>query len=390
MRNRAISDRVSAGLATALAVMAVAIYVVSLMTQLVTGTWAGGGEDLSYVFAALLVLFGAVGVAIARNAPHNAIGWIFLGLSLWISLFSAAEVVLISLGRPDLAEWLGHSAWIPPLLFPATWVLLLFPDGHPPSPRWRFLVWATVLGTLGFVIQNMFGEYLGGVEEYGLNPYHVEGIEQFGWMTALLMAIALVGSVSSVVVRFRRSDGIERQQVKWLAYSGIVLLIVWFLGAALAEMGAAPTSVTDLILLSAIAFVPVSIGLAIRRYRLYEIDRLINRTLSYALVVPVLGVVYVVGAIWLPTRIASDSSIFVAGSTLLVAALFNPLRRKVMRWVDARFNRLRYDGELVSRDFSMLLRDQVDPARIAERWESTVATTLQPASIAIWIREDVP
>jgi hypothetical protein len=350
----------------------------------------GSSDDDGFgllAFWLLTLIYAFVGVAIARREPGNAIGWIFLGLSIWISATWALGFALSSVGRPEIADVIGHSVWIPPIVIPATWVVLIFPDGRPLTPRWRVLVYITLLATLGFALQIAFGEFLGGAEEYGPNPFHVEIIDRVSSLAPVPLVFSLLGSVASVIVRFRRAQGVQRQQIKWLAYSAAIVVVTWFVSGALTEFGVLPLTIADLLLFVAISFIPMAIALAIVRYRLYDIDRLISRSVSYALVVPLLASVYVAGAVWLPTRLSNDSPIFVAGSTLLVATLFNPVRRRVMRWVDRRFHRTRYVTEEILDDFARELRDQVDPARVAEYWTTTVASTMRPSWIGVWIRD---
>ncbi|HEU4318475.1 MAG TPA: hypothetical protein VFS66_00175 [Acidimicrobiia bacterium] len=376
-------------LATGLGAGSVVVFTVVALTGLAGGNSRSGDDDGFGLLAfwLLTLMYAVVGVAIARRDPGNAIGWIFLGLSLWVSSTWALGFALSAVGRPEAAEVIGHSAWIPPVVIPATWVLLIFPDGRPLTPRWRVLIFITLLGTLGFALQIVFGEFLGGAEEYGPNPFYIELIDRVSSPAALLMVVSLLGSVASVVVRFRRAHGVERQQIKWLAYSAALVVLTWFASGALTELGVLPLAVADLLLFVAISLIPMAIALAIVRYRLYDIDRLISRSVSYALIVPFLASVYVIGAVWLPTRLSNDSPIFVAGSTLLVAALFNPVRRRVMRWVDRRFHRTRYDADKISDDFARELRDQVDPRRVAEHWTATVTATMQPSSVGVWIRD---
>jgi hypothetical protein len=202
-----------------------------------------------------------------------------------------------------------------------------------------------------------------------------------------LMLTAVGGAVSGVVLRFRQSKALERQQMRVFAaglvfaVSGIAVNLVLF------EIG---LEAAANVILSAMVLVLVSsIAVAVLRYRLYDLDRVISRTVTYALLVVILGSVYVIGAVWLPTRLAGGRSpLFVAGSTLSVAALFTPLRRRVMTWVDRRFNRSSYDAQQVNHAFASHLRDQVDADRLASDWADVVTGTLEPSLVGVWVRDD--
>jgi hypothetical protein len=203
---------------------------------------------------------------------------------------------------------------------------------------------------------------------------------------ALVLA-AVGGAMTAAVLRFRRSKALERQQMRVFAaslvfaVSGIAVNLVLF---AIGLVAAA-----NVILSTMVLVLVSSIAVAVLRYRLYDLDRVISRTVSYALLVIILGSVYVIGAVWLPTRLAGGRSpLFVAGSTLAVAALFTPLRRRVMTWVDRRFNRSSYDAEQVNHAFAAHLRDQVDADRLAADWAHVVTGTLQPSLVGVWVRAD--
>lgn len=186
----------------------------------------------------------------------------------------------------------------------------------------------------------------------------------------------------SLIVRYRRGGSIERQQIKWIIFAAMLLL------PAIALSDAYQDTVGPLILGFAIMVFPIAITVAILKYRLYEIDRIVNRTVVYAIVVVLLGAVFALGAVWIPSRLPfEDNNLAVAASTLAVFFLFNPLRIRVQRFVDHRFYRSRYDAQQVADDFSARLRDQVDPEAVASEWVEVVQRTMQPASVAVWVRE---
>jgi hypothetical protein len=209
-------------------------------------------------------------------------------------------------------------------------------------------------------------------------------VSEIVWLYGLYPAqlLMLVLGLLSLVARYRSSAGIERQQVKVLVWVAVVALV--FFGVSGRIGGIAEPVINSLFTL----FVAAALTLAILRYRLFEIDRLISRTVTYAVLAGALVLIYVFGAVWLPSQIVGEQTpLFVAGSTLAVAALFNPLRRRVMRWVDRRFNRSAYDVERVKDAFATRLRDQVDVGRLAEDWAGTVTRTLQPSAVGVWVRD---
>jgi len=287
-----------------------------------------------------------------------------------------------------VAAWLGGLAFTAFLsLFP--FVFLLFPNGRLPSPRWRPWAWAIIvigalmLVTVAFVpgtsiegVTNPFGigGWLGGVLDGVVDP----GIG--------VLFLAIAGSGLSLLLRFRRARGVERQQLKWFAY-GAALLGAFILAD---EFGLQTSGLVDLLLETlTIAGVYAGIGIALLRYRLYEIDRLVNRTLVYGTLTALLGLVYAVGVFGLggllnPT--GGESALAVAASTLAVAALFQPARRRVQQVVDRRFNRRRYDTAKTIDAFAVRLRDQVDLDTLSVELLAVVEQTMEPTMVWLWLR----
>jgi hypothetical protein len=200
------------------------------------------------------------------------------------------------------------------------------------------------------------------------------------------LLVGAVAAIVSFVVRWHRSTGVERLQLRWLVPAFLVFVV-----GTLAEFGGGQDSLfADVVFPLGLVLVPFAIAVAILRYRLYEIDRIISRTVGYVLVVGVLGAVLVLGTVWLPSLVLAGDEVpswFVAGSTLAVAALFNPVRRRVLSWVDRRFYRSRYDAERVAEGFAARLRDEVDVHRLTNDWASVVTETMQPASVSVWVRD---
>ncbi|MGH8912695.1 MAG: hypothetical protein ACRDVD_09290, partial [Acidimicrobiia bacterium] len=279
--------------------------------------------------------------------------------------------------------WLLSSINLP-------FTLLVFPDGKLPSPRWRPVVWLAVANlAVVWVLAAFDPGPLAGLN--GLpNPLGISALASFGdqvtdVMAPLLQAVLPMLAAASLIPRYRRGTLIERQQVKVLLWVGVVAFAFFTFHALVRNLPAWSTAVGNI---AFALFVGGAFTLAILRYRLFDIDRLISRTVTYALVAAVVAAIYGLGAVWLPGRLVGQQTpLFVAGSTLAVAALFNPLRRRVMSWVDRRFNRSRYDAERVTHDFATRLRRQVDPDGLAEDWAGVVVDALQPASVGVWVRE---
>lgn len=341
-----------------------------------------GTEDAFWLVG--MAAFGTVGARVGSRVPRNPIGWAFLG----VSVFTIAAACL---GRAPVsdqfAEWLESWTWVPAVAVPITFCLLLFPDGKLPSRRWRPVAWAAAVGIPAFVVSTAIGPDLGGDPEQGANPYHVDVLSPVFSLLSALMIVALFGSVAALVVRFRRSRGVERQQMKWVALAGVTALLLIVAVSVLSTTVGLPAGVANAVVLVAITLIPVSLALAILRYRLYEIDRLISRTVSYTVVVGALVAVYAGGVLIIGTLLPRQNEVAVASSTLAVAALFSPLRRVVQARVDRRFNRARYDAARVIDDFAVRLRDEVDLHALTTDLLGVVAATVQPSAAMVWLRE---
>jgi hypothetical protein len=203
------------------------------------------------------------------------------------------------------------------------------------------------------------------------------------------MLAAVGGAVTACVSRFRRSVGMEHQQMKVFVAALIVSVAGMGLNLVFYEIG--DETVANAIFAVFVLVLVGSIAMAVLRYRLYEFDRLIRRTVTYAFLVLILGSIYVMGAVWLPTRlVGQESPFFVAASTLAVAALFTPIRRVVMRWVDRRFNRSAYDAQGIADGFTARTRDRVDADLLAADWADVVTEALEPSLVGVWVRSDNP
>ncbi len=359
------------------------------------------GWESRLVFAllggAIALLFAAVGLLIARAEPRNAIGWIFLGAAAmlvgWIAGFGYADLAYFGEeGWPGaaLAAWFGNWAFIPSVFISTALVAQIFPNGRPLPGPWRWLLWASIAIGVGSTVvaaldPGALDDYPGGVNPLGV-PGAIAGVTGAvnDGSGVVLGPPVFLASLASLVVRFQRSRGIERQQMKWLAFAGAIPATAFSLGFVLEP---------DVIFIAgfaALLLIPVAVGIAILRYRLYEIDRVISRTLVYGALTVILGAAYV-GLVLAGQAVFSSftggSDLAIAGSTLVVAALFLPLRSRVQSFVDRRFYRRRYDAQRTLEEFSSRLRQQVDLPTLTGELRAVVDETMQPAHVSLWLRE---
>jgi hypothetical protein len=289
----------------------------------------------------------------------------------------------------ETAAWFSSWLWVLLAFIPASFLLLLFPDGRLPSPRWRPVAWGVALGTVGSVVGYALRAGPLGDFPQIVNPYGVDSpvVGMVGAAGSIVAAGCMVASAVSLIVRLRRAGSEQRQQIKWLAYGGAVVVGGVFAGG-LAIPWSVPVSIVIMSL--SVLGLPVFTGIAILRHHLYDIDVLINRTLVYGALTLTLAVVYFGGVVVLQYALRAttgqESSLAVVASTLAIAALFNPLRRRVQSFVDRRFYRRKYDAERVLADFSATLRDATDLVKLDGDLISTVRETMQPEHVSLWLR----
>ena len=342
----------------------------------------------------LILAFGGVGVVVARRQPRNRVAWLLLGFITSLELFGVAgfyAVLDYRLGRRGLplapvAVVLANTMWLPALAS-APLIILLFPDGRLPTPRWRWVLWAYA-GLFACVMTVVAAQPIAAVVGHDIRLEPSGNLTSSGhlpgwlanppvWIGAVVI-FSLAGiSLSAVgrqVLSWRQATGVRRQQLKWLAF-GAAVTVAWQIGMLLFNLP-----------LVGLAALPVCMGIAILQYRLYDIDRIISRTLAYAIVTGLLVAAYA-GLVLLATRVlAFSSTIAVAASTLAAAALFNPLRRRVQRSVDRRFNRARYDADQTVAAFAAQLKDAVDLDSVRDDLATVVQKALEPAHVSVWIR----
>ncbi len=345
---------------------AIGIVVVSNAVALGISLWSGfGGEDAISLLVG--VIFVMVAGLLVLRVPENRVSWVLLVVAWAIALMGFGDVVS------------GIAIFV--LLLPGLGVFLplWFPTGRRPSPGWRWVEGLAVFGISGFFIGTLLLITSGVDVTADVGCDSVGGCISVAGLLALLVSIP--ASLASLSFRWRRAQVVERQQLKWFIFA----FTIFGVGAWAAFGGFQYSVVANVVFPVGVALVPLSLVMAITRYRLFEIDRIISRTVGYGLLVGLLGAVYAAGAVWLPSRLTGDSPVFVAGSTLTVAALFNPLRRRVLRSIDRRFYRFRFDAERVIEDFSARLRDQTDLTTVTADLVAVVTKTLQTSSIEVWI-----
>jgi hypothetical protein len=353
----------------------------------------------------LIVIDVTVGAIVASRRPENPIGWLLLlsGLSISMNHYSAQYAIYALLAQPDSLPAGDAMAWIASWLLPIyaglqVFYLLLFPTGRLPSRRWGALAWLTVAFMSVGVIVSAFssGAYLGSLGPIR-NPLGVEGLTNVYKALLYTLSPLLYGAVAfSLLLRLRRAVGVERQQLKWLAYAaaifamGVVLIVIplaidtppWFEWVGEAIFTASGAAIT------------ISIGIAILRYRLYEIDLLINRTLVYGTLTALLAVVYF-GSVTATqatfralTGQEEQPQLAIVVSTLVIAALFNPLRRRIQSFIDRRFYRSKYDARKTLEAFSAKLREETDLEALSDDLVGVVRETIQPSHVSLWLRPD--
>ena len=360
---------------------------------------ASGGSVPVWISAA----YGLVGVVVAWRKPGNPLGWVFLFAGLFTALSEDASFYMVAdyrLHHGSLpfgwAAVLTQPGWAPAITLLGV-AVLLFPDGRPPSRRWRWLLWAYLAvatlwigGTL-VVCVSLLARHGVQVDSSGnllalsgsiTGPYAWWGVVQAVFFP--LLALCWLLSAASQAVSYRRSSGERRQQLKWLlagATAAVAGLMLSFMLPGMWFNGLLHTA-TALIGLLAL---PVSMGVAVFKYRLLDIDRIISRTLSYAIVTGLLVGVYA-GLVLLATRVLEvHGTVAVAAATLAAAALFAPVRRRVQRIVDHRFNRARYDADRTVAAFAARLQDAVDLGTVRDDLLASVTGSLEPAHVSIWI-----
>jgi hypothetical protein len=352
--------------------------------------------------------YATVGAIIVMRRPYNTVGWFSLALALtvvtqdvaWQYATRVLELRVSNWPYPAAASLIAEGASV---LFPLFAALLLarFPDGRLPGSRWRILTWMAVVAGLLLLLSVLVGPNIYvGLHSSIVNPLPLpvnETAAELLWLVGNGLALAaLAGSFVAVGVRWRRAWGQERQQIKWLAYVGAVILVAGALAAFSTALVGETSYLTVVLLGVAVAGltlgVPAAVGVAIMRYRLYDIDAVIRRTLVYTLLTLALILVYSASVVllqWLFLLATGEQSdVAIVGSTAAIATLFNPFRRRIQAAIDRRFYRLKYNAARTLAGFAAAARDEVDLERLAAALLQVVGETMQPATLSLWLPGD--
>jgi hypothetical protein len=355
-------------------------------------------QDSTLILA--FAAFMTVGAVIVAHRPGNAVGWIFSAIGLLTATGELATeyVARANLGRPGalpgavLAAWYISWYWYPTLGLLLVFPPLLFPTGRLLSVRWRPVGVAAAAAIVGITMLSALKPTLQDEKNYVVrNPIGLAGVQDpeesaVGAVLFGLLLVCMGAAGLSLVLRFRRSQGVERQQLKWFTYAGALMILSLLATDYLLPHGSNVEVLAGLIL----ALVPIAAGIAILRYRLYDIDRLINRTLVYGALTALLGAVYAGVVLVLGQGFGGvggePPSWAVAGATLAVAALFQPARRRIQAVVDRRFDRRKYDAAKTVEAFSARLRDEIDLDTLSAELLAVVNQTMQPTRVSLWLR----
>ena len=400
-----MSHRAAAWLAWSVCALALALTALSLL--LLMRSWSYPNVhvfDYWVENTMVAVVFSIVGAVVASRRPDHPVGWLFcvIGLLGGIRHLGAEYaiysllVVHGSLPGGAVAGWVSSWMWVPHVGL-MVFLGLLFPNGLLPTPRWRpfawFVVVALVVGTVALALSPGPLSGLGPIQ----NPLDIEGVRRaVGLAHALVWTLVLVAA-ASLILRLHRTKGVERQQVKWLAFAGAVAAI----GGPLTYVGGPEVMgmwwvqrVGLALIVIGFAGVPIAMSVAILKYRLYDIDFLINRTLVYGSLTAMLVTTYFGGIVVLQrvfvVLTGQESQLAVVASTLVIAALFNPLRRRIQGFIDRRFYRRKYDAAKTLEAFSAKLRDETDLDTLSDDLVGVVRETMQPAHVGLWLRPELP
>jgi len=412
-----MSNRTASWLAWSLAGLCVTLYVLSIPMFLlarsahVPSSWRVDLTLGGLLGGASFLIFPLVGAMIASRRARNPIGWLCLTIGLLWMFSGALDYYDVygmmrpgSLPFPLAMAWVNNWLWVPSVGLMGTYVFLLFPDGRLPSRRWRPLAWLCGVVIAWGIVGVAFGpgplQDLGGIQNpIGLlRPWMMPAF----WVSLPLLPLCMLASALSLVMRYRHSRGDERQQIKWIAFSASVVALVYLIAiiASLVFPADSWTTVgpvwwlnllTYAALLSFVA-IPIAVGIAVLKYRLYDIDVIINRALVYGSLTAMLIALYFGGIVVLQRLFVlltgQQSTLAVVASTLLIAAPFNPLRGRIQGFIDRRFYRKKYDAAMTLEAFSTKLRDETDLKALRSDLVEVVMETMQPAHVSLWLRPE--
>ena len=349
----------------------------------------------------LLAAFGAfmaVGSLVVARRPNNVIGWAFSAVGLLAATGAVAEEYAEyayvtepgALPGAVAAAWYANWSWFPTIFLAMLFPLLFFPNGRLLSARWRPAFWIGATAAVALTMLAALEPWLQGEDITVRNPLGIRGVpdaEEGAVATFLLglVTLVLIAALASLVIRFRRSRGDERQQLKWFTYAGSLMVTSLIL-----EEGFRldlPTFVFGFM----VSLVPISAGIAILKYRLYDIDFIINRTMVYVSLTAVLALIYAGGVVGVGSVVRratgqERNSLVVAASTLAVAGLFRPARARIQGFIDRRFYRSKFDAQQALADFSAKMRDEIDLDSLTGELTAVVRDTVQPTHVSLWLR----
>ncbi len=360
--------------------------------------------DMEEVFGwgwALPVLFSILAALIISRQPGNRVGWLLM-LPALVTAVSPEALLATPMAALTPALWLllwfDTWSWIP-VIFPVFLIPLHFPTGRPPSSRWNWIKWLALGMWVYFMVLVAFSDTIGPINyDWRLpNPIGFISDEAMGTLVSVVWLVGLItivlASVVSLFVRYRRAHAVERQQIKWLLYAGVVFVVVYALIAISSDAefdNFDMASWANLVFVLSILAFPVAITIAILRYRLFEIDVIIRKTLVYAVLTVFLAMIYFGSVVILQSLFAAvsgeQSAVAIVLSTLAIAALFSPLRRRVQRWIDRRFYRRNYDAIGIMAAFAETARDEVDLESLNRAILEVIEATVQPEKASLWLR----
>jgi MFS family permease len=374
--------------------------------MVVNGPIQGEDTSASPIFTFFLltfIAFALVGALVASRQPTNLIGWLIAGTALWFTFGSAADeyaqralfVAPGSLPGGLTAAWFARLTQGPILFDVFIFIFLLFPNGRPLSPRWSAFTWLVVVAAMAGLF--LYGFTPGPLDNSAYtnfaNPFGIPALAALGDPLGGLVFLLTPVSAMSLVLRFRRSTGEEREQIKWLASAGVFIALAFLTGPVIwSTPTLANTLLWPILFVLAVITLPVSIGIAILKYRLYEIDLIIRKTLTYSILTALLLAVYFGSVVVLQqilVRITGEqqNEIVTVVSTLAIAALFVPLRRRVQDVIDQRFYRRKYDAHQVLVRFAEIARDEIELEKLIDELLIVVSETMQPKSASLWLKK---
>ncbi|QIN83845.1 hypothetical protein GBA63_15265 [Rubrobacter tropicus] len=402
---RRAGTRASSGLALSVCLLCVGFASGSLILAVLNGRTLDEilVQEGILTVAVLTAAFSVVGALIVSHRPGNAIGWIFCAVGLFQGLanFGYEYATYALLTRPGSVpfgapmSWVGNWTWAPGLGLVLVFLPLLFPDGRPPSRRWWWAGWiggasvAVIAALAAVILWPERGPALltPPTGEEGGPERALDVLVEY--VAFPMMLVAGLAAVASLFVRFRRAGGVERQQIKWFAYAAAITLFWTFLIEGIPDSNPSFEAVTNTLGVLVVPSIPIAAGIAILRYRLYDIDLIINRTLVYAALTGTLVTVYVGSAVLLQYLFRAlgggESQFAIVASTLVIAALFGPLRRRIQALIDRRFYRKKYDAAKTLEAFSTRLKGETELEALAGGLAGVVRETVQPERVSLWL-----